>query len=78
MECVNCKTMRTYDELKEFLYIALDYQGNMILLSDYASYPRAWVDPEDNQITFEQADVKAFIKPDTKLIFQNGIHKIIR
>lgn len=78
MEYVNCENMCTCDELKQFLYIALDYHGNIVVMSDYAKYPNAFVDSKDNQITFDAPDVKDFIKPETELIFQNGIYEIIR
>ena len=66
------------DKLKQFLYVALDYQGNLVVISDYAKYPNVEVDSVDQQITFDEPNVTDFIKPDTKLIFQNGIHEIIR
>lgn len=78
MEYVDYNIMCTCNELKQFLYIALDYQGNIVVISDYANYPNVQVDPQDNQITFDEPDVKDFVKPNINLIFQNGIHETIR
>lgn len=38
--------MCTCNELKQFLYVALDFQGNIVVISDYASYPNVEVDPK--------------------------------
>lgn len=78
MECVNCNCTCRCNELKDFLFVALDYQGRIVVISDYAKYPNVHVDMTDLQITFEEPNVKDFIKNDTQLNFQNGIHKIIR
>lgn len=53
--------MCTCDELKQFLYIALDYHGNIVVISDYAKYPNAYVDPKDNQITLMHQMLKTLL-----------------
>lgn len=78
MGCAESNNKCSCKKLEQFLYVALDYQGNIVVISDYANYPNVEVDPTDQQITFDEPDVKDFIKPETELIFQNGIHKIIR
>lgn len=90
MECVNCNCKCNCNhcnkycsnkckELNNFLFVALDYRGRIVVISDYANYPTVEVDDIDKQITFHAPDVKDFIKPDTKLIYQNGkLHEIIR
>lgn len=91
MECVNCNCKcncgcscncrcgNYCKELSDFLFVALDYNGYIVVISDYAEYPTVEVDDKDQQITFHEPDVKDFIKPDTKLIYQNEeLHKIIR
>lgn len=47
------------------------------MISDYAKYPNAYVDPKDNQITFDAPDVKDFIKPETELIFRMEYTKLL-
>lgn len=86
MECVNCNCQCNYNycssnckELNNFIFVALDYRGRIVVISDYANYPTVEVDDQDKQITFHAPDVKDFIKPDTKLIYQNGkLHETIR
>ena len=55
----------------------VDIRGREVL--DSRGNPTVEVDDKDQQITFHEPDVKDFIKPDTKLIYQNEeLHKIIR
>lgn len=67
MNC-NCK-------LENFFYVALDYQGRLVIITDNVAYPNVEVDPNDLQITFKQSNVRDFIKPNDYLKY-NGIHKI--
>lgn len=62
-------------KLNDFFYITLDFQGNVVVISDYAKYPEVFVD-DDRLITFKEEDVTVFTKPETKLIFEDEIHKI--
>lgn len=78
MECVvQDKCKKCCKPLKDFLFVALDYKGRIVVISDYAEYPTVEVDSNDQQITFHEPNVTDFTKPDTKLIYQNGIHKTI-
>lgn len=76
MGCVPCNRKREcIDSLKDFFHVAIDYKGNLIVISDYVNYPKVEIDDKDKQITFHGRDVTDFTKPDTKM-FYNGIHKI--
>lgn len=61
--------------LEDFFYIALDFQGNVVVISDYANYPEVFVD-DDKLITFKEENATQFTKPETKLIFEDEIHEI--
>lgn len=78
MECARCKRMCKCKDLDRFCFVALDYHGNIVVISDYADYPTVEVDPQDNLITFHAKDITDFTKPETKLIYQNGIYEDIR
>lgn len=71
--CVPCNGC--IQPLKDFFYVTIDYQGNLVVITDHVSYPTVEVDNEDKQITFHDDNVTDFVKPETKMIY-NGIHKI--
>ena len=73
-ECAHCNKCCKCKQLKDFFFVTLDYKGNIVVISDYAEYPTVEVDPKDALITFHAPDVTDFTKPDTKLIYQNGIY----
>lgn len=62
-------------KLNSFFYITLDFQGNIVVVSDCSEYPDVIVD-DDCLITFKEENVTEFTKPETKLIFEDEIHEI--
>lgn len=74
MGCAPCNK-NCIQPLNQFFYLAVDYKGNLVVISDYVEYPEVEVDMNDQQITFHDKEVTDFNKPDTKLLY-NGIHKI--
>ena len=74
--CVPCKCETSCKIPKNFQFVALDFKGNIVVISDYVEYPNVEVDMEDRQITFDEPNVTYFTKPDINLIYTHGIHEI--